>query len=86
MRKAVHFIGEGVGDGLPEGVLIDAEEGSQFLVEDLVFVAEEVFAELHEVGGLFEAEVEFFGDQEEVVVVDHVAGLLVEGLQEHLPD
>jgi hypothetical protein len=78
--KEVHFNGESVGDGLPKGVLIDTEEGCQFLVEDLVFMAEEVFAEFHEVCGLFEAEVEFFGNKEEVVVVDHVAGLLVEGL------
>ena len=49
-------------------------------------MVEEVFAELHEVGGLLEAEVELLGHQQEVVVVDDVFGLFLEGAEEEGAD
>ena len=63
-------------------LLLEAEQRGQLLVEQLVLVVEEVFPELHEVGGLLEAEVELLGHQQEIVVVDDVLGLFVECAEE----
>ena len=48
----------------------NAEEVGYLLVGDSILVPGKVVLESHEMRGLFEAEAEFFGDEEEVVIVD----------------
>jgi hypothetical protein len=57
VKESIHLVGSAVGGEVRKGLFLQAEEGGQLFIEDLILVVEEILSQLHEVGRLLEAEV-----------------------------